>query len=91
MARKTSVDFDDPDRDDVLVSLMAAKMLTSATVLLLEARGENRGDWSELIMRAMMFMLDRGEEHAGLDHPSVLRLRDFCNEHLAGPQTGSLS
>jgi hypothetical protein len=84
MVRKTSVDEKNPQRDDALVALIGAKMLMGATELLLDEAMDERQRWSEYIMRAFIFLMDRGQEHAGNDHPSVRELRDLCNEHLAG-------
>lgn len=84
MARKTSVDEHNPQRDDALVALIGAKMLMGATELLMAEADDERANWSEYLMRAFIFLMDRGEMAAGNDHPSVRRLRDLCNEHLAG-------
>lgn len=82
MADKTSVDDKNPGEDDVLVAMVAVRMLAVATEVLAN-RAVARKGWSLILMRAMIYLMDRGEGHAGLDHPSVLRLRDLCNEHLA--------
>jgi hypothetical protein len=82
MADKTSVDDKEPGPDDVLVALLGVAMLSAATELLVNMAA-GRKDWSLLVMRAMIYLMDRGEERAGLDHPSVLKLRDLCNKHLA--------
>jgi hypothetical protein len=84
MVRKTSVDEKNPQKDDALVALLGARMLMVATELLLDAADDERANWSEYLMRAFIFLIDRGEEHAGINHPSVRELRDLCNEHLAG-------
>ncbi len=84
MVRKTSVDEEHPGRDDALVALLGAKMLMSATELLLDGADDERERWSEYIMRAFIFLMDQSAMVPGNNPPSVRRLRDLCNEHLAG-------
>jgi hypothetical protein len=78
---KTSIDHDNPGQDDVLVGLVGAAMLAAATSRLINAMPDQT-EWPNLMMRAVIYIMDMGAKHGGENVPSVEKLRDLCDLHL---------
>lgn len=78
---KTSIDRNNPGQDDALVGMIGAAMLAAATGRLVHAEPD-RDEWPNLMMRAIIYIMDMGSMHGGENTPSVEKLRDLCDLHL---------
>jgi hypothetical protein len=78
---KTSIDRNNVQPDDALVALVGSAMLASATSRLV-ASMPDQTQWPMIMMRAMIYLMDMGEEHGAEDGVSVRKLRDLCELHI---------